>query len=83
MAIGVSGVYVDRGNSVDVGFVSNRVRFHVAEHLLFQLRVHLVRDGHHVGQQFAVFELTKRTVGSFGRTRSFDSQDARSSVVVW
>jgi hypothetical protein len=22
-------------NSVDVGFVSNRIRFHVAEHLLF------------------------------------------------
>ena len=42
---------------VDAGLGSNGLGCHVAEHLLLQLGVHLVGDGHHVRQQFAVFDL--------------------------
>ena len=34
----------------------NGVGFHIAVHLLLQLGVHLVGDGHHVEQQFAIFD---------------------------
>ena len=43
--------------SVDAELGSNGLGCHVAEHLLLQLGVHLVCDGHHVWQQFAVFDL--------------------------
>jgi hypothetical protein len=33
-----------------LGFFGS-IRGHETQHLLFQLRVHLVRDRHHVGQQ--------------------------------
>jgi len=42
---------------VDAGLGSNGLGGHVAEHLLLQLGVHLVCDGHHVWQQSAVFDL--------------------------
>jgi hypothetical protein len=34
-----------------------RIRRHKAQHLLLQLRIHLVRDGHNIGKQHAEFQI--------------------------
>jgi len=44
-------LFQSTGNELlSVGFFSS-VGGHETQHLFFQLRIHLVRDGHHVGQQ--------------------------------
>jgi hypothetical protein len=35
------------------------IRCHEAQHLLLQLRIHLIRDGHNVGKQLAEFQIVR------------------------